>query len=75
LIVYSNQTYSLSDYAKQELYEINYGSQTNATDLWNKYNALVIEFNNNLKPLSDVQNKIDISWDQDWYPTLQEAVK
>jgi hypothetical protein len=75
LIIYANQTYNLLDYEKQELYEINYGSQTKATEYWNKYNALIIEFNSNLKQLSDVQNKIDMKWDQDWYPTFQAPAK
>ncbi|MCX6710127.1 MAG: hypothetical protein NTV63_04230 [Candidatus Woesearchaeota archaeon] len=72
LISVSNDLYSLLDYQKQQLYEVNYGSESKATEYNNKYNALVPEFNNRLKKLSEIQNRIDLNWDQDWYPTFQE---
>lgn len=75
LIIYADQSYNLLDYAKQQLYEVNYGSQTKATEYWDKYNTLIPESNANLKKLSDIQNKIDIQWDQDWYPTFQDSAK
>jgi len=74
LISVSNYLYSLLDYQKQQLYEVNYGSKSKATEYYNKYNALVPEFNNKLKRLSEIQNRIDLNWDQDWYPTFQETV-
>jgi len=73
LISVSNDLYSLLDYQKQQLYEVNYGSESKATEYYNKYNALVPEFNNRLKKLSEIQNRIDLKWDQDWYPTFQET--
>jgi len=73
LTALSLQYYNLGDYKKQELYEVNLGSQSKATEYFNKANALIPEINNNLRKLSDVQNKIDMAWDQDWYPTLQES--
>jgi hypothetical protein len=73
LIIYSNQLYLLLDYAKQQTYEINYGSKPKATEYWQKSNTIIPEFNANLKKLSDIQNKIDIAWDQDWYPAFQES--
>ncbi len=73
LISVSNDLYSLLDYQKQQLYEINYGSESKATEYYNKYNALIPEFNNKLKKLSEIQNQIDLNWDQDWYPTFQET--
>jgi hypothetical protein len=72
LITYADQTYNLLDYSIKQLYEINYGSKSTATEYWNKYNALILELNSNLKKLSDIQNRIDLNWDQDWYPTFQE---
>jgi hypothetical protein len=73
LISVSNDLYSLFDYQKQQLYEVNYGSESKATEYHNKYNALIPEYNEKLKKLSDVQNRIDLNWDQDWYPTFQET--
>lgn len=73
LILNSNQIYSLLDYAKQQLYEINYGSKSKATEYHVKYNSLIEEVNTNLKNLSDIQNKIDLYWDQDWYVTFQSS--
>jgi exonuclease VII small subunit len=73
LISVSNDLYSLLDYQKQQLYEINYGSESKATEYYNKYNTLIPEFNNKLKKLSEIQNQIDLNWDQDWYPTFQET--
>jgi exonuclease VII small subunit len=73
LISVSNDLYSLLDYQKQQLYEVNYGSESKATEYHNKYNALVTEFNDRLKKLSEIQNRIDLNWDQDWYPTFQET--
>ncbi len=73
LLVFATQTYSLLDYTSQQLYEINYGTETKATEYYNKYNDLIPRYNSNLKKLSDIQNKIDLQWDQDWYPTFQES--
>jgi tetratricopeptide (TPR) repeat protein len=73
LTALSVQYYNLGDYKKQELYEVNLGSQSKATEYFNKANALIPEINSNLKQLSDVQNKIDLQWDKDWYPTFQES--
>jgi len=73
LILVGNSLYSLLDYERQQLYEINYGSETKATEYYNKYTALIPLYNNHLKILSDVQNKIDLYWDQDWYVTFQET--
>ena len=75
LIIYADQYYTLLDYTKQQLYEINYGSQAKAAEYLNKYNSLVLDVNVNLKKLSDIQNKIDVQWSQEWYPTFQEATK
>lgn len=75
LTTYANQVYNLLEYYEQELYQVNYGSNTNAMEFLNKYNALVPQFNSNLKELSDLQNKIDLQWDQDWYPSFQESAE
>lgn len=73
LIIYASQVYTLLDYAQQQLYEINYGSEIKANEYWKKYNDLIPEFNDNLKKLSDTQQRIDLYWDQDWYPIFQET--
>lgn len=70
-LISSDNIFILIDYKAKELYEINYGSPTKAKEYYNKYNNQVIVANSDLRKLSDVSNKIDREWDQDWYPTFQ----
>jgi hypothetical protein len=75
LIIYAEHYYTLLDYTKKQLYEINYGSEAIAQEYFNKYNALIPEVNANLAKLDEVQNKIDAQWGQDWYPALHETAE
>ncbi|MFH1849246.1 MAG: hypothetical protein ABH879_03590 [archaeon] len=72
LLASCDNLYSLLDYEGQHLYEVNFGTAAKATEYFNRYNSVVTDYNSNLKTLSDIQNKIDLNWDQDWYPTFQE---
>ncbi len=63
----------LNDYVSKQLYEINYGSETEATRYYNLYNDLIKEVNLNMKELSDVSNDIDLAWDRDWYPLFASS--
>ncbi len=71
LIAYSEHEFLFNDYEEKILYELNYGSEINQTNYENKYDALIPIFNSNLKNLSDIQNRIDLAWDQDWYGLYQ----
>ena len=71
LIDLNSQYFLLSDYASEELYEINYGLEIEATRYFLLYNDLIPELNENLQKLSDVSQKIDLRWDQDWYALFQ----
>ncbi len=73
LLSLSNKVYSLLDYMDKQLYEINYGSETEATRYYNMYNDMIIEMNEELYTLSDVSQEIDLSWDQNWYPLLERT--
>lgn len=66
-----DQYYLLNDYMSKQLYEVNYGSKTEATRYYNSYNDLIPEVNENMKKLSDISQKIDLAWDQDWYPLFE----
>ena len=68
-----NQYFLLADYTSKQIYEINYGSETEATRYFNLYNDLIIEINKNLQKISDISQKIDLVWDQDWYVLLEGA--
>lgn len=70
LMNYAAQIYNLLNYTKQELYEINYGSKAKADEYLKKTNNLIPEFNSNLDKLSGILHKIDLAWDQDWYPNF-----
>ncbi len=65
--------YLLVDYMSNQLYEINYGSETEATRYFNMYNDLIIEVNEDLISLSDISQEIDLAWDSDWYPLNEGA--
>lgn len=71
LVDLDNQFYLLNDYMASELYEINYGSETEATRYYNLYNDLISEVNVNLKKLSDISQEIDLAWDNNWYPLFE----
>ncbi len=71
LISYSDNSFNLLSYKSNELYEINYGSESEATRYFNLYNNLIPSSNSNLQELSDIQTEIDVHWEQDWYPTFQ----
>ena len=62
-----NKYYSLVDYMDKQLYEVNYGSEAEATRYFNMYNELIVESNEDLASLSDISQGIDLAWDQDWY--------
>ena len=59
------------NYIINELYEINYGSEAKADEYLDKANDLIPRYNSLLKDLSEVSNKIDLEWDQDWYDEFQ----
>lgn len=63
LNIYNN----LCDYSNSQLYEINYGSEEKAEEYFNEYNEQIPVLNSNFESLSEVQNQIDLHWDQDWY--------
>lgn len=67
----TNKYYLLVDYMDKQLYEINYGSEIEATRYFNMYNDLIIEVNEDLYALSDISQEIDLAWDQDWYPLTE----
>ena len=67
----TNKLYLLADYMSKELYEINYGSEAEATRYFNMQNDLIVEFNEVLYALSDVSQEIDLDWDSDWYPLTE----
>lgn len=69
----TNKYYLLVDYMDKQLYEINYGSEIEATRYFNMYNDLIIEVNEDLYALSDISQEIDLAWDQDWYPLTEGA--
>jgi hypothetical protein len=72
LFLVADDTYALLDYSEKELYEVNYGSDVKAADYHSQYNDRIETTNINLKKLSDIDNKIDLAWDQDWYPEFLE---
>ncbi len=63
--------YQMIDYAVKELYEVNYGSDAKADEYFDKYNDLIPRYNDLLQDFSDVNNRIDLEWDQDWYVEFQ----
>lgn len=71
LIDLDSQYFLLNDYLSKELEEINYGSDTEATRYYLLYNDLIPEVNINLQKLSDVSQRIDLRWDQDWYALFE----
>lgn len=71
-ILFEEKTYLLIDYMSKHIYEVNYGDKDKATKYFNMYNNLVPKLNKDMKDLSDVQNKIDLVWDKDWYVTFPE---
>ncbi len=64
--------YSMIDYAERSTYEINYGTESKSIEYDKNYNDLIPKYNSNLKKLSDIENIIDLEWDQDWYSTFKE---
>lgn len=66
-----DQYYTLIDYEVKQLYEINYGSETEATRYFNMYNDLVEESNKNLIALSNISQTIDLNWNSNWYPLME----
>lgn len=65
---YSNDLKLLLEHRKNELYEVNYGSEEKAQEFLNKYNDVTNQFNSSLEKLSEIEDIIEIEWDQDWYP-------
>ncbi len=70
-LIVGKNFFSLIDYSAKELYEINHGSEAKATEYFNKYNEMEPITLENTKKLSEIQNEIDIHWDQDWYISFQ----
>jgi len=68
-----NQYYLLNDHMSKQLYEINYGSETEATRYFNLYNDLILEINDNLQKHNNISQKIDLAWDSNWYPLMESA--
>ncbi len=73
LLDLNNQYYLLLDYMSKSLYEINYGSETEATRYHLLYNDLIPEINENMQKLSDISQEIDLAWDEDWYVLFEGA--
>ncbi len=71
LLLVDYSLYSLLDYQGQQIYEVNYGSESKATEYFNKYNNLIPDYNSGLKQASVVSDKIDLQWDHDWYESFQ----
>ncbi len=69
-ILVEEKTYLLIDYMDKQIYEINYGDEDKATKYFNMYNNLIPKSNEDMKDLSDAQNKIDLAWDKNWYVTF-----
>jgi len=67
------QYYNLADYVIIQLHEVNYGSESRATEYNNKYNNLIVDLNDNLKKLDVVNQRIDLKWEQDWYTSFQDT--
>jgi vacuolar-type H+-ATPase subunit I/STV1 len=71
LLSVSDSLYDLLDYQGKQLYEVNYGSESKATDFLNRYNNLIPKYNSQLEQLGKVHDSIDLEWDQDWYASFQ----
>ena len=71
LVSVNDDLYLLIDYQGKQLYEVNYGSESMAVEYKNKYDELIPSYNDKLKNLTEIQNKIDLYWDQDWYPEFE----
>lgn len=65
--------YSLNDYSDKSTYEINYGSKTKSLEYTDKANTLINESNIYVEQLNKVYQKIDLAWEQDWYPSFEKS--
>jgi len=75
LYTFSDNLYLLIDYSEKMLYEVNYGSEEKAEEYLKIYNSLVPTYNHNLYKLSEINNKIDILWNQDWYEIAEKEIE
>lgn len=62
--------YSALDYRQKQLYEVNYGSKEKASEYYNESFSLLPKATIDLNDMNLVHNKIDVEWDQDWYPNF-----
>lgn len=70
---FADSSYDLCDFAALQIYELAYGDEEKATEYFEKYNDEIYVHNDILRNLSTINNEIDIEWDQDWYPLLQDS--
>lgn len=73
LLAYAADVKKLSSYAKNMIAEINNDEEARSEEYRTKYNETILVFNQHLKELSDIQNQIDLEWDQDWYVVYQQS--
>ena len=71
LLIVTENVHDLLRNTEREVYETNYGTPEMTQEYNDKFNEVTDEYNSNLKKLSDVQQKIDLLWDQDWYPAFR----
>lgn len=74
MILTIDDLYYLLDNRFEQMYEITYGTELKALEHLDGYNERIIEYNSNLQKLSDIQNHIDLEWDQDWYIERQNSL-
>ena len=67
----SNNLFWLSYYLTEEINEVNFGTESRAKANLNDYNDMVPYYNENLAKMNDINNKIDLIWDKEWYPNYK----
>ena len=55
---------------EQSVYEVNYGTRASSDVYYDKYILAIDEYNEWIYEVDDVEQEIDLAWDQDWYIEL-----
>jgi len=67
LLEYADNSYKLSDYYGDYIYAIQYGTTAEVDMHLDKFSDVIDDYNDNLDEIKEIQSKIDVHWDQDWY--------